>query len=141
MKLNKIQKQYLKNIGRTFDLKLILLHGSHATGTQDRHSDLDIAVLAKKPIQFNQLLKISSALEKVFGNIQDRELDVSSLHGDDPLYRYKISKSSVPLYGKPSDYHEFRAYAFQSYLDAKDLFRLQEIMIQKYQNYLRQKYA
>lgn len=140
MQLTKQQKQQIEKIGKKYDLKLMLLYGSYATNRFHRGSDLDIALLGEKPIYFRDILKISSELEGIFGNIPDRELDIASLHGDDPLFRYEAVKLSVQLYGSVRDYSEFKSYAFQSYLDAKDIFRLQKAMVQKYQNYLQQKY-
>ncbi len=136
MKLTQVQKQKIQVIGRKYDLQLILLYGSYAKDTPHKGSDFDIALLGKKPIEFKKLLNISSALEKVFGNSADRELDVSSLHRDDPLFRFEVTKSSQLLYGNESEYTEFKAYAYQSYFDAQDLFRLESALVNKYQDNL-----
>jgi len=45
------------------------------------------------------------------------------------------------LYGNITDFNEFKAYAFSYYFDSKDLFHLEKILIQKFQNYLNQKYG
>ncbi|MCK4540152.1 nucleotidyltransferase domain-containing protein [Candidatus Parcubacteria bacterium] len=52
------QKWKIGEIEKKFNLKLILLHGSFASGKNKFGSDLDIAVLGKKPIEFEKLLKI-----------------------------------------------------------------------------------
>ncbi|MBU4451109.1 MAG: nucleotidyltransferase domain-containing protein [Actinobacteria bacterium] len=48
MKLTELEKQKIKKIGNKYNLKLILLHVSYATGKVRHYSDLDIAVIGKK---------------------------------------------------------------------------------------------
>jgi len=141
MKLTELEKQKIIKIGKKYNLKLILLHGSYVTGKVRYNSDLDIAVLGKKSIDFKTLLKIYSDLSGVFGNNPERELDFKSLHKIDPLFCYQVAKYSELLYGNLLDYNEFRAYAFRAYYDAKDLFKLESLLVSKYQNYLNKKYA
>lgn len=141
MEITKKQKERLQKIGGKYNLKLILLHGSYAKNQTHKGSDLDIAVLGKKPIDFHALLELHGDLVKIFGNNQNRELDLKSLQQADPLFCYQVTKDSQLIYGKLSDYNEFRAYAFKVYYDAKDLFRLERHLIDKYQHYLNQKYA
>ena len=141
MKLIKEQKEKIQKVGEKYQLKLILLHGSYAKNTVHKGSDLDIAVLGKKPIDFQVLLELHGDLAKIFGDNQKRELDLKSLQQADPLFCYQVTKDSQLIYGKLSDYNEFCAYAFKVYYDAKDLFRLEKHLIDKYQHYLNQKYA
>ncbi|MCD4670645.1 MAG: nucleotidyltransferase domain-containing protein, partial [Actinomycetia bacterium] len=86
-------------------------------------------------------LNIYSDLADIFGDYFDRELDIKSLHKVDPLFCYQVARYSKLLYGSLMDYNEFRAYTFRLYHDAKDLFRLEEIQVLKYQDYLNKKYA
>ena len=141
MKFTNQEKQKIKKAGRKYNLKLILLHGSYATGKAKLESDLDIAFLGKNPIDFKTSLNVHSDLADIFGDCFDRELDIKSLHKVDPLFCYQVAKYSELLYGSLLDYNEFRAYAFRLYHDAKDLFRLEDLLVSKYQNYLNKKYA
>lgn len=140
MKLIFEQKQKIEKVGKQFNLKLILLHGSFATGRERMGSDLDIAMLGYSPIAFRTQLDIYGKLSDIFGDNRERELDVKSLHRADPLFIYQVAKYSQLLYGKTEDYLEFRAYAFKNYFDSRDLFRLEEKMVQKFQQYLNKKY-
>lgn len=45
--ITKTQKQKLHDLGKIYDLRFIILHGSYATGTATIDSDLDIAILEK----------------------------------------------------------------------------------------------
>lgn len=141
MNFSRKQKQKIQAIGKRYNLKLILLHGSFATDKVKFGSDLDIAVLGRKPIEFEELLKIHSDLADVFGDNQERELDLKSLHQADPLFCYQVAKNSQLLFGDITDYNEFRAYAFSNFFDSQDLFRLEKYLIHKFQNYLNKKYA
>jgi hypothetical protein len=104
-------------------------------------SDLDIALLGEKRIEFEELLALYSDLAEIFGDDPQRELDIKSLHKADPLFCFQVARDSQLLYGDPTDFNEFKAYAFSNYFDSKDLFHLEKILIQKFQNYLNQKYG
>ena len=141
MKITSQQKKQLQRVGKKYKLKLVLLHGSYATGKACKESDLDIAVFGKKPIGFEKLLKLHGEIANIFGDNERRELDLKSLHQADPLFCYQVAKNSQLLYGSNLDYDEFRAYAFKAYYDAKDLFNLEHKLIKKYQEYLNRKYG
>jgi predicted nucleotidyltransferase len=136
MELTKKQKQKIKKFGKEFNLKLIVLHGSYAKGTPRKGSDLDIAVLGKKPIEFEDLLKLHGKLADVFGDNQQRELDLKSLHGVDTFFRYQVMKDGVLLYGSPHDFIVFKVYAIRSHQENQKIYRLKEILLKKRQEHL-----
>jgi len=140
MQLTKSEKQKIKVIGKNNNLKLIILHGSYAMDKEKPGSDLDIGVLGKKFLDFTAVGNIYDDLSEVFGDGYDRELDLKSLHRIDPLFRYQVAKYSQLIYGNSLDYNEFRTYAFRLYYDSKDLFKLEELLVCKYQDYLNKKY-
>jgi predicted nucleotidyltransferase len=141
MRLTQEQQQKIEEVGRKHRLRFILLHGSYATNKIRGGSDLDIALLGEKPIEFEELSALYSDLAEIFGDDPQRELDIKSLHKADPLFCYQVARDSQLLYGDITDFNEFRAYAFSNYFDSGDLFHLEKILIQKFQNYLNQKYA
>ena len=141
MRLTEEQQKKVEEVGRKYRLKFILLHGSYATNKIRKGSDLDIALRGEKPIEFEELLSIYSDLAEIFGDDPQRELDIKSLHKADPLFCYQVAKDSQLLYGDITDFNELKAYAFSNYFDSKDLFHLEKILIQKFQNYLNHKYV
>jgi predicted nucleotidyltransferase len=141
MHLSQEQQQKIEEVGRKYSLRFILLHGSYATNKMKAGSDLDIALLGEKSIEFEELLAIYSDLTDIFGDNPQRELDIKSLHKADPLFWYQVVKDSQLLYGDLTDFNEFKAYAFSNYFDSKDLFQLEKMLIQKFQNYLNEKYG
>ena len=140
MILTEAEKQKTIKIGKKYNLKLIIFHGSYVTGKARPDSDLDIGILGNKPLDFKAVGNIHSDLEEIFGNNYVRELDVKSLHKIDPLFRYQVAKDSQLIYGSTVDYNEFRAYAFRLYFDSKDLLKLEKLLVSKYQDHLNKKY-
>lgn len=128
------QKKKIQDIGMAYDLRFIILHGSYAFGTPRHDSDTDIAFLGNHRPSFDALLAIHGALGEVFGDTQERELDVKELHGADPLFRYEVTRAGALLYGDQTAYDEFRAYAFRDYMESKDLRELEFALLKKSMN-------
>jgi len=141
MELTKEQKIKIEKIGKKFDLKLMVLYGSYAKGTPRKESDLDIAILGKGSIDFETEMKIYSDLADIFGDNENKELDLVNLEKKDPLFLYQIAKNSRLLYGDLTDYNEFRAFAFKNYFDSNDIFQLEKKLVLKYQDYLNKTYV
>ena len=134
MELTKEQKNEIKKIGDKYNLKLMIIHGSYATGKARPGSDLDVAVLGEKPTAFEVLMKIFGELEKVFGNSKERELDVKSLENADVLFLYQVMKDSMLIYGSSFDYWQLKTFAIRNYWDHAPIFKLEEILLKKYLN-------
>ena len=141
MFLTKEQKQKIERLGKRYNLRLILLYGSFARGENHSGSDLDIAILGKKTIDFDTFLNIYSEMFAVFGDDQRGELDLSSLHNTNPLFRFYVMRDSILLFGKTVDYYSFKAYAFRDYQESQSLLKLMDILIHKRQKYLLKNYA
>lgn len=125
------QKKEVARVGRSHRLRFIILHGSYAKGVPRERSDLDLAYVGGRTHDLDEYLGIFQALEKVFGNSAERELDVKALHHADPLFRYQVVSSGKLLYGDPADYEEFKLYAYRDYGDSYDLRRLQDHLLEK----------
>ena len=117
------------------------IHGSYAKEQTRPGRDLDIAVLGKKPIDFDALIKIIGDLEEVFGNTPERKLDVKSLENADALFLYQVMKDSVLIYGTNFDYWQLKTYAIRNYWDHQPIFKLEEILIKKYFKNKQRQYA
>lgn len=140
MKLTNQQRQQLESIGKKYDLKLILLYGSFASGLIYNNSDIDIAYMEQKDLTLDKTLELDSELADVFVN-ENRDCDINSLRRKDSLFLYEVSKNSQLLYGSDYDYAEFCAYAFRLYVDTEDLRKLEDHLIHKYQHHLNNKYG
>lgn len=132
MELTQKQKEQVQKIGRKYNLKLIIIHGSYVKNQARSGSDLDIAVLGRESADFSVFMKIFSELEKVFGNSAERELDVKSLENADALFLYQVMKDSVLIYGDSFDYWQLKTFAIRNYWDHMPIFKLEEILLKKY---------
>jgi len=129
MKVNiKETKSQVEEIAKRHNLKLVILYGSQATGKDGEKSDIDIAVLGIEPVRFEEEVDLINEFTDLF---KTDDIDVKSLHGAGPLFRYQVMRDGLLLYGDRYDYDSFKAYAFRDFCDSQDLFRLKEILIKK----------
>ena len=117
-------------------LRFVILHGSHATGHAREDSDIDIAVLGSKPIDFEQQLQLFTDVDHLFRATPAHDLDLKTLHGVDPLFRYEVVRDGRLLYGDLDDYEDYKAFALRDYEDAQPLFALERVLAERYQQHL-----
>ncbi|OHB72930.1 MAG: hypothetical protein A2W17_12210 [Planctomycetes bacterium RBG_16_41_13] len=123
-----MSKPEIDHIARKYNLLLVILYGSQASGRTCKESDIDIAVLGTRPITFENLIDLNNEFAEIF---KVKEIDVKSLHNTNSLFRYQVMSKGVLLYGKSYDYNSFKSYAFRDYYDSQDLLRLKEVFIKK----------
>jgi predicted nucleotidyltransferase len=119
---------------RQFELSMVVLFGSRATGspppTED--SDIDLAVMGCDP---RQRFECSGALSKVFAATL---VDLILLqHDADPLLRYEIMQRGILLYGDADQFCDYRSYAYRDFVDSADLRALEQRLFEKKLEYLR----
>lgn len=139
--LTNIQKQVLKKVGHYHNLRFIILHGSRARNSPRKGSDLDIAILGKNLITFDETLEIHDELGRVLGDNKERELDLKTLHKVDPLFRFEVVKDGILLYGDRTEFDEFRLYALRDYIDSYDLRKLESILLKRGVQSLAKRYS
>lgn len=137
MELTKQQKNALSRVAEKYQLQLVLLFGSLATGKSRKESDADIAVLAKgeKIINsFSAFLKLIEELSCIF----KREADLSLLNTANPLLLHKVNQQARLLFGTQKDFMKFRLHAFHRYNDYLPYFEMEakvnKNILQKYVN-------
>jgi len=138
MTIHENMQKKIYEMSRPHNLRLAIIYGSFARGETHTKSDLDIAVLGERKLDFQSILVLSDEYAHIF---KGSEVSVQSLHNVDAFFRYQVTRNSILIYGEPSDYHEFRAYAFRAYIDSKDLLNLERILTKKTLQYLRQAYV
>lgn len=127
-------KPEIGEIAKKHGLKLVVLYGSQASGKTKKNSDIDIAVLGERKIDFKKHIDLIGEFTGLF---KTDEVDVKLLHNTNPLFRYEVMRDGILLYGADYDFVSFRAYAFRDYMDSQDLFRLKRIFIQKRTEYMK----
>lgn len=135
MELN-IDKEKLKEIAVQNKIKFIILFGSYANKNYQEDSDIDIAVYFEdKNYDFSSdnFGIYSHLLESLEGVLASgfRRIDLIDLRKSNILLRYEIISKGELLFGDVNDYEDYKAFAFRDYIDAKSLFKLEDLMVER----------
>lgn len=128
----------LARIAKQRGLKFVILHGSAARGQARRDSDLDVAVVGDGPLDLETQIRLAGELGAAFAGAERRELDLKALDRVDPLFRHEVVRDGQLLYGNPTAYEEFKAFARRAYDDARPLLVLERTLSRKFQQHLNQ---
>jgi|SRR3989344_4360472 len=120
-----------KSIAEKYDLRLVILYGSYAKNKATEKSDVDIAVLGKKKITFNEEIALNNDFAGICADLGIKEVDVKSLHNASLLFLFQVMKDGVLLFGSTYDFNSFKVYASRAYHDSYDLRKLRDIIIKK----------
>ncbi len=135
--IEKIKPEVAK-VAQKHNLALVILYGSQATGKARKGSDVDIAVLGKKPFSPEQTISLHGDFDDVF---RVRDLDVKSLHNANSFFRYQVVKNGVLLYGDMRQYNLFKLYAIRYFQENKKMRELRDFIIKKRQEHLEKTYV
>jgi predicted nucleotidyltransferase len=109
-KLSTQQQQQLSKIAKLRKLKLILLHGSQASGKTHSKSDIDIAIVPESG-QALDITQLYFDLTPIFGN----QLDITNLTHPDPLLLMTSTSQAKLLVGSAKDFAAIQHKAFNRY--------------------------
>ncbi|MCX6723963.1 MAG: nucleotidyltransferase domain-containing protein [Candidatus Staskawiczbacteria bacterium] len=117
MEISEKQKQKIEGVAKEYNLKLILLFGSQATGKTHKESDFDVAYLPEKNLSFDDEVDINFQFINIFGH--DR-VDTVDIRKAPPLLLFGIFRECLILYKKDDlIFPTYRAYAYKKYIEAK----------------------
>ena len=106
----------LDPIARQFGLRFVVLFGSLARGIANSESDIDLGILAERPLTFDERLEIWSALTPLFSG----DVDLAVLNHADPILGFEVASSGMILFEyKPFAWENWKSYAFRQYWDTK----------------------
>ncbi len=132
----KINREKLDKEAEGKGIKFIIFFGSHVLRKAHKDSDYDVAVLTVQKKNISKSLDhysdILSFISEALG-IPDYKLDLTNLNNANPLLRYEVAARGELIYGDRDAYDEYRAFAFKEYIDAKPLFKLEELIIRRRQ--------
>src|SRR3990167_1412903 len=136
------QQGQLKKFAKENGIKYIVLFGSRAKNGRAAirmDSDFDIAVLTmpeKNIKNFDDYNTVLFGLAKILG-IPDHQIDLTNLNEANILLRYEITSKGKLLYGDADEYENYKGFAFRDYIDAKPLFELESLLVQKRQTLIK----
>ncbi|MBI3761678.1 MAG: nucleotidyltransferase domain-containing protein [Chloroflexi bacterium] len=113
-----IDRAALIALCREYDLDLVILFGSRATGKTHQHSDIDIGVLRRGgPVPTDQVLDLDFKLSQI---IKPGEVDIVDLRRASGLLRHTACEKGVLLYERaPGLFAGFRVRAWNLYQDER----------------------
>ena len=138
MNQKNINKQKIEKIAKKYNLSLIILYGSQTIGRIRKESDIDVAILGKKPTSFKSLVDLNNEFAALF-NV--KEIDVKSLRGANHLLLYQIMRDGVLLYGDEHQFNILKLYAIRSFQETKKLRNLRDLILKKRMEHLKTIYA
>lgn len=120
-KLETIKKIILEEI----DCEAIVLFGSYARGTQNKESDIDIAIKTKKEISKKELFYLSQQIADTI-NI---EVDLVNLDNIGDGFRYEILINGTTIYCE--DEFKFELYKLDMYREYLELNESRKLIIDR----------
>lgn len=124
----KMNKKIIE-LSEKYGLSLVVLFGSQATGKTHKDSDIDIAYIAHKKLDFDVKSSLNSDLTGVFGN---ERVDIVDMKTANPLLLRAIVRDAVVLYEKSRNiFDNIYVYAVKLYEESKPLFELKKYLLDK----------
>jgi predicted nucleotidyltransferase len=130
MEISQEQQQKLALLALQYQLEMILLFGSAASGRQHPHSDMDIAVLRNGPeLGYKEYSELGHDLHDIFPG---QEIDLSLINHADPLFLKKIMENCQILHGDIRKLQSLKLYAFKRYQDHKQYFEMERVYADRF---------
>lgn len=122
----------IKELGKKYNLKLIMLFGSAARNKENIKSDIDIAIMpSDKNFYENDFSNFNYDLMEA-ENIEKKEIEVIPISNENPILLYNIFNDGIPLYMKnEQEFSRIKSWARFSYEDNKRFFYGRETLLQR----------
>lgn len=114
-----IVSKLVEYFNRRSDIDAAILYGSFAKGTFNDHSDVDIAVHASAPLDFDSMSEIRVALSLLCG----REMDVADLSKAEGIFLYQIMTTGERIKFNHDVFHRYSMKALYFYEDYLPILR------------------
>lgn len=130
MDISEKQTQKIMELAEKYELKLILLFGSRASGHARLDSDIDLAYLSSKNLSFEEENIINMEFCNVF---QTDMVDTVNLKMAHPLLLNQILENNKIIFEEsPVYYSIFEASTLQKYKEADPLFDMRSEQLKKF---------
>ena len=124
-----MDRQCLGQAAAAHGVELLVQFGSTVTGATHARSDVDLAVLLTRlPESYDKEADLQAALQSC---VKDCDVDLVILNRADPLLLRQVTEKGSLLYGDPSRWQEFRAYAFKRYQDHRRFLEMEREYVQR----------
>jgi predicted nucleotidyltransferase len=107
------------------NVRLAVLHGSQAKGSANKNSDWDVGILADRKLDLDDRLALADAFAKKF-NVPEEKIDIADLRAASPLLQFHVAKEGKLLEGSPSDFLQYKIFAWKHYESTKKFRKFRE---------------
>lgn len=119
-------KPAVKKVAEKHQLLAVALFGSQATGALHQKSDIDIAVLGRDQIGFDEKIKISSEFSEVFRREDVEVVDIDP-NSASPTLLYAVVRDGKLLYEKEAGvFLRWKLYAIKIWMETEWLRELRD---------------
>lgn len=127
----KLDSRKLVMLCRKFDLSLVVLFGSQASGRAIERSDIDLAVWTRRhPIPDMFKTNVLNAFMDLL--VRD-DVDVVLANYAEPILQMEIVQQGKVLYeSEPGEFVRFQLRALKAYEDAKKLYQWQREYVEEF---------
>lgn len=111
-----LERHQIKKICDKYDIKLLVLFGSQATGESRPESDIDLAILFPESADFrdNEIRAGVDFMEA----FQSGNVELVVLNRSEPLLLKEVASTGIPLYEKEKGlFDEYQLLFIKKYLD------------------------
>jgi len=127
-----IDREKLERISHRYDLDLVVVFGSQATGHAVPGSDVDVAVRMMHRAWEEPEVELDLVGELVDVLRGDGDVDIAFLNGASPLLLFEVARTGIPLYQRePTTFFEFQSYAARRYYDHQKFLAWQSAYLKK----------
>lgn len=124
----KLDKERLKKLCQKYHIKLMILHGSYASGNAASKSDIDIGILGGEKFDSGSKIDILEDFSEVFGD----KFDPVFLNGAEPLISYQVAIHGKPIYEETQGlFQRFRIQAVAKYMDSKKFRDMEKLYLKR----------
>ncbi len=111
-------KKEAEKVAKKYNLSLVVLFGSQATGKTHPKSDVDIGVVGERELDMMETGGIGIDLSYDL----KAEVDVANFSRVSPLVLRSMFKNAIPLYEKiPGLFYQYKIYSFKVFVEARPL--------------------
>lgn len=133
-----LNEKALSEVAERYDIRLLLLFGSRATGETHPESDYDFAFESGVPLDYGRQTMFLETLMKLIGSERVDGVDICEAS---PFLLREILRNHHVLFSKDFAYEDFYSRTFRTCLDSRYLYRMEEEKYQSFLDLYRKKYA
>jgi predicted nucleotidyltransferase len=123
-------KPNIKQLAEKYNLSLVILFGSRATGKTHPQSDIDLAFLAKRNLDLMDESKLICDLMLILGS---DKIDLTNLKKTGPLLMRRIFSNHKILFCKDlTQYYQYKIYSMKKYIEDRSLFDLTRRQVKRF---------